>query len=106
MKSAPQGKSTALVAYAPFVGFLIAYSLNQEHKHPFATWHIKNMFGLTLGFIIAMVIQSQVHIVAGDVLWLIVLLLWIISFIYAFLNKEKGIPLLSKKFQDWFTFLN
>ena len=29
----PLGKNTALVAYAPFVGFMIAFFLNKEENH-------------------------------------------------------------------------
>lgn len=106
MTPSPPGKSTALIAYTPFVGFLIAYFINKDDNHPFATWHIKNMFGLFLMFVVAMVVQSQIDIVSGDILWFICVGLWLFSFVMAFLNKENGIPFLSKKFQYWFTFLN
>lgn len=104
--NSPQGKNAALLAYIPFVGFMIAFFVNQEDNHPFATWHIKNMFGLFIMFISAMVIMSEVHTPAGDILWIVTTCLWIFSFIMAINNKEKGIPLLSEKFQEWFTFLN
>ncbi|HLW31909.1 MAG TPA: hypothetical protein VKX40_06585 [Aequorivita sp.] len=106
MTTSPPGKSTALIAYTPFVGFLIAYFINKDENHAFATWHIKNMFGLFLMFVVAMVVQSQIDIMAGDILWLICVGLWLFSFAMAFLNKENGIPILSEKFQNWFTFLD
>ncbi len=106
MKTSPAGKFTALIAYAPFVGFIIAYFFNREENHPFATWHIKNMFGLTIMFIVSLVIQAQVDVTIGDIIWLICLLLWLFSWAMAFFNKRKGIPFLSEKFQEWFTFLN
>lgn len=106
MNNSPAGKKAAWIAYAPFVGFLIAYFINQDKKYAFTTWHIKNMFGLFLMFFISLVIQSQVNLRAGDLLWVICLVLWIYCWIMAFQNKEKGIPFLSQKFQDWFTFLD
>jgi len=106
MNTATEGKSTALIAYAPFVGFIIAFFINKDENHEFATWHIKNMFGLTLLFIISLVIQSQIDVTAGDIIWLICVLLWLFSWAMAFFNKKKGIPILSEKFQEWFTFLN
>lgn len=106
MKTSPAGKSLALVAYAPFVGFMIAYFINRDVKHDFATWHVKNMFGLTLLFIVALIVQSQIDITAGDIAWLICLALWLLSWAMAFFNQRKGIPFLSEKFQDWFTFLD
>ncbi len=106
MRNTPLGKSTALIAYAPFVGFFIAFFINQEKRHPFATWHIKNMFGLFLLFISAMVIQTGIDFIVGDIFWAICVVLWIYSWIQAIMGNEKGIPYLSEKFQEWFTFLN
>lgn len=106
MKNTPLGKSTALIAYAPFVGFFIAFFINQEKRHPFATWHIKNMFGIFLLFISSMVIQTGIDFTIGDIFWAICVVLWIYSWIQAFMGKEKGIPFLSDKFQEWFTFLS
>ncbi|CAM3523043.1 hypothetical protein [Aequorivita lipolytica] len=106
MDTSPAGKTTALIAYAPFVGFMIAFFINKDENHVFATWHIKNMFGLTLLFIISLVVQSQVDVTAGDIIWIICVLLWLYCWAMAFFNKMKGIPYLSDKFQDWFLFLN
>ena len=106
MTSTPPGKSTALIAYAPFVGFMIAYFINRDENNDFATWHIKNMFGLWLLFMTSLVIQSQIDVMAGDIMWLIIFVLWLYCWVMAYLNKKKGIPFLSEKFQDWFTFLN
>lgn len=102
----PEGKSTALLAYIPIVGFLIGYSINKEDKHPFATWHIKNMFGIFLLFVAAMVFMAGSNPHIGDIIFVVALVLWIYSFIMAYLNNEKGVPLLDEKFQEWFKFLN
>jgi len=103
----PEGKNTALLAYIPFVGFLIAFSVNSDDKHPFATWHTKNMFGIFIMYFVALVFQSNdVYYTIGDIIWLIATLLWIYSFIMAYQNKEKGVPILGEKFQEWFKFLN
>lgn len=106
MSASPLGKSTALIAYAPFVGFIIAFFINKEENYAFATWHIKNMFGLFLLFLISLVVQAQINVVAGDVLWLLCCVLWLYSWAMAFYNQRKGIPFLSEKFQEWFKFLS
>lgn len=106
MKTSPAGKTTALIAYAPFVGFIIAFFINKDENHDFATWHIKNMFGLTLFFIVSLVVQSQIHVFAGDIIWLICVVLWLFCWAMAYSNKKRGIPFLSEKFQEWFSFLN
>lgn len=106
MEHSPSGKSTALIAYAPFVGFLIAYFINRDESHEFATWHIKNMFGLFILFVVSLIVQSQVNVRIGDILWLVCFVIWLYCWAMAFINKKKGIPFLSGKFQQWFTFLN
>ncbi len=106
MKTAILGRNTALIAYAPFVGFLIAFFINKDENHAFATWHIKNMFGLFLLFIVSLIVQARVNIVAGDILWLLCVLVWIYSWAMAYFNHKKSIPVLSDKFQSWFTFLD
>lgn len=102
----PDGKSTALLAYIPFVGFLIGYAINKEDKHPFATWHIKNMFGLFVMFFVAMVFQNKINGYIGDIIFLLALGLWIYSFVMAYFNKKQGVPFLDQYFQEWFKFLN
>ena len=104
--SSPLGKSTALIAYAPFVGFIIAFFINKDENHAFATWHIKNMFGLFLLFIISLVVMSQIDVRVGDALWMLCCILWMYSWAMAFYNQRKGIPFLSEKFQEWFSFLS
>lgn len=102
----PEGKSTALLAYIPFVGFLIAYSINKGDKHPFATWHTKNMFGIFILFFVSLVFMRSQNVYIGDVIWFISFVFWVYSFIMAYQNKEKGVPILDEKFQKWFKFLN
>lgn len=106
MSTTPKGKSFAIIAYITFVGMIIAYFMNKEEKYEFATWHIKNMFGLFLILIISQVSFSYVNELLGDVLWWIALASWVFGLIMAAMNKKKGIPILSEKFQAWFTFLN
>lgn len=99
-------KMIAIIAYAPFVGFVIAYFMNREISEPFVTWHIKNMFGLFLLFIVALIVQAQINLQAGDIIWFLVLLLWIYSIVMALMQKKKGVPFFDNKFQHWFTFLD
>jgi len=100
------GNQAARLAYLPFVGFLIAYFINREDKNEFATWHIKNMFGLFILFFVATVILNQTSNPVGGIPWLFAFGLWIYCWVMAFSNKKKGIPYFSEKFQDWFLFLN
>lgn len=105
MNDKPAGKNKAIIAYITFVGLLIAYFMNRDEPHPFATWHIKNMFGLTLLLIISQVTQAYIYLLFGEILWIIAFFSWIYCLVMAVLNKKKGIPYFSEKFQEWFTFL-
>ena len=105
MAKTPEGKTKAVIAYITIAGMLIALSMNKDEKHPFVTWHIKNMFGLCLLMLIAIVTQYNIHLLTGDILYIISVLLWVYCFVMAIYNKTTGIPYFSKKFQTWFTFL-
>lgn len=101
--ASPPGKLKAILAYFTFIGLLIAYFVNKDDPDEFATWHIKNMFGLLILLFAAVALQQ--YNVGIYVYWTTVLL-WLISLVLAFLNKKKGIPFLSEKFQTWFKFLD
>ncbi|MGB0788544.1 MAG: hypothetical protein ACPG7E_04375 [Marinirhabdus sp.] len=101
--SAPAGKNKAIIAYLTFVGMLIAFFMNREEKHPFATWHIKNMFGLLIVLFTSIVFQN--YGIGFYIYWLSVAL-WVFSLIMALSGRRRGIPFLSRKFQAWFTFLD
>ena len=103
---APPGKSKAIIAYITFVGMIIAYFMNREDKHEFATWHIKNMCGLVIWLIVAQVSHKYINVLLGDILWLTSFIAWLLCLILALMNKKTGIPFLSEKFQTWFTFLD
>ncbi|TDI69284.1 MAG: hypothetical protein E2O86_05750 [Bacteroidetes bacterium] len=101
--ASPPGKTMAVVAYLTFIGMLIAYFINKDNRHEFATWHIKNMFGLLILLFVAVALQS--YAIGFYIYWTSVVL-WIISLIMALFNQKRGIPFLSDKFQTWFTFLD
>ncbi len=105
MTKVPAGKKKAVIAYITFVGFFIALSMNKDKPEPFATWHIKNMFGLLLLLLIAVVSQFHINLLVGDIIYWITVALWAFSLVMVITNKKEGIPFLSKKFQTWFTFL-
>jgi uncharacterized membrane protein len=93
----------SIVAYFTFIGLITAYFLNRDEKYPFATWHIKNMFGLLLLLISAIALQD--YSIGYYVYW-ITFACWLFSLLMAIAGKKVGIPVLSEKFQEWFTFLS
>ena len=107
MNSNNKGRNIAVIAYLTFIGLLVAFYLNRDHKYEVATYHIKNMFGLVLLMLVSQVTQSTDYLmIFGEILWVALFIVWVISIYNAFQNEKKAIPWLSDKFQDWFTFLN
>ncbi len=104
--TAPPGKTKAIIAYLTFIGLLVAYYMNRDEKHEFTIWHIKNMFGLILLLLLSQLTQAYVNLQFGEILWGISFALWVFSLLRAMANKKEAIPVLSRKFQEWFTFLN
>jgi len=104
--SSPAGKNKAIVAYITFIGMFIAMSMNKDKNHPFASWHIKNMFGLLLILLVAVITQTNINLLVGDIIYWFAFAFWLFSFIMAIANKKVGIPFLSEKFQIWFRFLD
>lgn len=99
----PSGKTTAVIAYLTFIGLIFAFYMNRDDKFEFATWHIKNMFGLVLGqFAVTFFWNYDYYLL----LYGIMLVLWLFCLMMAVLGKKQGIPYLSDKFQEWFSFLN
>jgi uncharacterized membrane protein len=102
----PPGKNKAVIAYITFIGMFIAISMNKDQRDSFASWHIKNMFGLVLLLLVAVITQFNINLLAGDIMYWISVFFWLFSLIMALVNKQIGIPFLSEKFQKWFTFLD
>lgn len=105
MSDSPSDKSIAIIAYITFIGTIIAYFLNREPKHPFATKHIQNMFGLLIILFCAQVAYNYMNPILGDVLWIASFGAWAFSLVTAIIGKEPAIPFFSQKFQEWFQFL-
>ena len=99
-------QNKAIIAYLTFVGLIIAFFLNKDEKNEFVTWHIKNMFGLVIILLVSQVTQANIDLYLGEVLHWVAFAMWVFSLIKAVQNKKEGIPRLSEKFQEWFTFLD
>ncbi|NND88245.1 MAG: hypothetical protein HKM28_03250 [Flavobacteriaceae bacterium] len=106
MLNKPPGYTKALIAYITFIGMLIAYFMNRDQRDAFATWHIKNMFGLVLLLLISQVAQGYIDIRLGEALWIVAFVWWAFSLTSALLGKRATIPGISEYFQKWFTFLD
>lgn len=99
-----EGKTTAIISYFWLIGLIVAFIMNNSTKNAFASFHIRQMVGLSLlsilnGWVIGRMLGfGTVSIIIG----LGLLVLWVIGFIGAIQGEEKKIPLLGDLFQDWF----
>lgn len=87
---------------------IIAFVMNNEKKNAFASFHIRQslglaLFGFSLSFIMIIPILGWI---IGFVGFFVLLFLWIVGIINAANGKEKSVPLLGKKFKEWFKNIN
>ncbi len=106
MEISPAAKKKAIIAYITIVGLFIAISMNSDKKDEFTVKHIKNMTGITILWVISQICTFYVNPYFGDSLFLLSLVATIYSLILATQSKEPNIPFFSRKFQEWFTFLD
>ncbi|UMB61570.1 hypothetical protein MHL31_05030 [Lutibacter sp. A80] len=98
-----EGKTTAIISYITWIGTLIAFIMNNSKKNTFASFHIRQMIGLSiLSLINGFVISPFLGVWASGAVGIALFVLWIIGFIGAIQGEEKKIPLLGDLFQDWF----
>ncbi|MBP6072369.1 MAG: hypothetical protein KA488_03090 [Flavobacterium sp.] len=101
-----EGKSAAITSYILIVGVLIAISMNSENKNSFASFHIRQGFGLTLTFIsLGLVISHFESIMVAAPMWVFVSVLTIYGIFTAAKGEVTPLPLIGKSFQKWFHFL-
>jgi len=98
-----EGKTIAIISYITWIGTLIAFIMNNDKNNSFATFHIRQMIGLSLFSIVnTFIIARYGGIWASGVIGTGLFVLWIIGFVGAIQGEEKRVPLVGDLFQDWF----
>ena len=98
-----EGKTAAVTSYITFVGLLIAISMNNESKNPFARFHINQSAGLTLSYILIMIPISYLNSFTAFIGFFIAFFaLWLFAIISAFQGKTTAIPLVGGFYQSFF----
>lgn len=99
-----EGKKIAVISYITIIGLIIAFIMNNDKKDPFASYHIRQMIGLAVTGL-AMSVIGMIPILG----WLIVILgsfmilyMWIMGLVNASNGKMKPVPILGKKYGEWF----
>lgn len=101
-----EGKTAAIISYILIVGPLISLSINSETRNKFASFHIRQGFGLTLTFIILGVSISHFEsIYVAAPMWVFISVLAIYGIFSAAKGETTPMPLLGKLFQKWLHFL-
>ena len=106
-------KTTAFVSYLTLIGWVIAYlefKKNPE-KDSLVRFHLRQMFGLMVLFIILKVSEGIFSFVPGfDILtkmcFFLTFILWGAGMLGALNGKEKPLPVVGDVFQDIFDFIH
>ncbi|HBT84517.1 MAG: hypothetical protein PHO13_08985 [Fermentimonas sp.] len=98
------GKNIAIISYLTVIGLVIAFVMNNEKKEPFARFHIRQSLGivltsLALGIVNIIPILGWIVSIIG---FFILLYMWIVGLLNAINSKEKVVPIIGDKFEDWF----
>ena len=98
------GKTKAIIAHLTFVGWLIAFILNNSEKDEYASFYIRQNLGLMLAGI-ALGILSVFPLIG----WLVstfggiaLFIFWLVSLIWCIQGEVKPLPWIGQYFQDWF----
>ncbi|NAS30479.1 hypothetical protein GTQ40_05825 [Flavobacteriaceae bacterium R38] len=101
-----EGKNIAIISYITIIGTVIAIFMNLEPKNDFARFHIRQAFGLNIGFYAIGILISQFDswtISMG--FYVAIVVLWVYGFAGAVQERKTLIPLLGEQFQKWFSFI-
>ena len=99
-----EGKTIAIIAYITIVGLLIAFIMNNDKKNAFAAYHLRQSLGLgitglALSIINVIPILGWIVSILGTIFLIVV---WVMGLMSALNGKEKPVPVLGEKFQEWF----
>lgn len=100
----PTEKTTAIIAYITLIGLIIAFVQNQDKKDEFAKFHIVQSLGLLLtGFALGMI---GIIPILGWIIYFfgifVLLFMWIKGLMNAINGKKEPVPILGKKYMEWF----
>lgn len=103
MEQQTNGKTSAIVAYLTIVGTIIAFFMNMDPKDKFASFHIRQAFGIHILFYLLAALLGFVNsgmIVAAFYVFFFVL--WLYGIVHAIKGEERTIPVIGPLFQNWF----
>ena len=104
MEHIDKSKNTAIIAYLTIIGSIIAIFMNQEeNKSEFASFHIRQAFGLFLSFFLLGYFVGYANSwTATSAFYIFYFILWIYGFLGALQGEKKEIPVVGSLFQNTF----
>ena len=103
-----EGKTIALIAYLTVIGLIIAFVMNNDKKNPFAIYHVRQVIGLVVtgigSFIIGLI--PFIGWIASIAISILIIVMWISGLLNALNGQAKPMPVLGKKFEEWFKGIN
>lgn len=90
------GKTKAIVAHIPWIGWLIAIIINSTQKDEIASFYIRQTLGI---YLLSMFWWIPI---LGWALSILMFVFWILSLIGSINGEMKETPVVGKYFQDWF----
>ncbi|WP_213523295.1 hypothetical protein [Nonlabens sp.] len=119
MNENPPAKSLATLAYASAVFlylhlmvfiavFGVAIILNYNKGNKFASFHIRQMFGIAIVAIIVSVFADNIpkdQLILPLLIITLMVLLALLGLISTLRNQQALLPFIGKYFQKWFTFI-
>ena len=96
----PQNSYIGIISYLTLIGWVIAFVLyknDEKNQNEFNAFHIRQ----SLGIMILGLIGGFIPLV-NIVVLIYNLICWIIGLVSAISGTMKTIPLLGKKYQEWF----
>ena len=98
-----QGKNIAIISYLTVIGLVLAFVMNNEKKEPFAIFHIRQSLGIVLTSIALVIVNifPVFRCIISIIGFLVLLYIWIAGLLNAINGKEKVVPILGDKFEEW-----
>jgi len=101
-----QGKTAAVVAYITIIGTIIAFFMNSDSENKFASFHIRQAFGINILFYILGALVSMFDSwTISSAFYVFIFVLWAYGLITALKEEKKIVPIVGSYFQEWFTFI-
>lgn len=91
-----EDKTVAIVSYITLLGFIAAIVIHSNKKTQLGAFHLRQMLGLILTSLLGIIP------LAGIVILLFLLVLWIMGLVSAIKGEMKPVPLLGPLYQKWF----